>query len=102
MIDALLPFVVIILSVGIGYVLYLRFSKHVTIFGATLRAFVAVLWVLVAVVTIIQGFLIFGAAILIAFSAIAFTNGSRVVDAAKDSDSGSTRRRVSNLLKPGE
>lgn len=98
MMDSLLPFIVIAGGLGVGYMLYLRFSRHVTILGASLRAIIAFFWVLAALATIIQGFIFAGFALLIIFFSIFLTNADRARRAAKKQDG--TRLRVADILKP--
>jgi len=96
MIDALLPFLVIAGGLGLGYVVYLRFSRHVTILGASFRALIAFFWVLAALATIVQGFIYAGFALTVIFFSIFLSNADRAQRAATKQDG--TRKRIADFL----
>ena len=98
MMDALMPFLVIAGGLGVGYVVYLRWTRHVTIFGASFRAFVAFFWVLASIATVVQGFLYAGFAMTVIFFSVFLSNADRAHRAATKQDG--TRKRIADLLKP--
>ncbi|WP_323677616.1 hypothetical protein [Halorubellus sp. PRR65] len=98
MMDALLPFLAIAGGLGVGYLLYLRFTRHVTILGASFRALIAFVWVLAALATVIQGFVYAGFALTVIFFSIFLSNADRAHRAASKQDG--TRKRIADILKP--